>query len=59
MGRDDVELLPGDLQNYTAPGVVHWHSASPDEHVIQRTFMGGPSWADWFEPVSNGDYRGQ
>ena len=58
-GEAMVELLPGGSPNYTAAGVVHWHGAAPDEHVVQLTFMGGPSGADWFEPVSNGDYRGQ
>jgi quercetin dioxygenase-like cupin family protein len=54
-----VELLPGGPPNYTAAGVVHWHGASPDEHVIQLTVMGGESGADWFEPVSEDDYRGR
>ena len=58
-GKGMVELLPGGPPNYTAPGVVHWHGAAPDEYVVQLTFMGGPSGSDWFEPVSNGDYRGQ
>ena len=58
-GEAMVELLPGDPPNYTAPGVVHWHGASPDAHVVQLTFMGGQSGADWFEPGSDGDYRGQ
>ena len=58
-GEAMVELLPGGSPNYTAAGVVHWHGAAPDEHVVQLTFMGGASGADWFEPVSNGDYRGQ
>ena len=58
-GQDIVELHPGDPPNYTAPGVVHWHGASPTEHVVQLTFMGGASGADWFEPVSDEDYRGQ
>lgn len=58
-GETMVELLPGGPPNYTAAGVVHWHGASPDAHVVQLTFMGGQSGADWFEPVSDGDYRGQ
>ena len=58
-GEAMLELLPGGSPNYTAPGVVHWHGASPDEHVVQLTFMGGASGADWFEPVSDGDYQGQ
>lgn len=58
-GKAIVELHPGSPPNYTAPGVVHWHGAAPDEHVVQLTFMGGASGADWFEPVSDTDYRGQ
>ena len=58
-GEAMIELLPGGAPNYTAPGVVHWHGASPDEHVIQLTIMGGASGADWFEPVTDADYRGQ
>ncbi len=58
-GEAMVELRPDGPPNYTAPGVVHWHGAAPDEHVVQLTFMGGASGADWFEPVSDGDYRGQ
>ena len=58
-GQGMVELHPGGPPNYTAPGVVHWHGASPTEHVVQLTFMGGASGADWFEPVSDEDYRGQ
>ena len=58
-GEAMIELLPGGAPNYTAPGVVHWHGASPDEHVIQLTVMGGASGADWFEPVTDADYRGQ
>ena len=58
-GQQIVELLPGGPPDYTAPGVVHWHGASPDEHVVQLTFMGGASGAEWFEPVSDQDYLGQ
>ena len=58
-GEEMIELLPDGPPNYTAPGVVHWHGASPDEHVVQLTFMGGAAGADWFEPVSDGAYQGQ
>ncbi len=53
------EMTPGDQPVYTAPGVVHWHGASPDEHVVQLTFMGGPAGASWFEPVTDDEYRGR
>jgi quercetin dioxygenase-like cupin family protein len=58
-GENIVELHPGGPPNYTGPGVVHWHGASPDGYVVQLTFMGGAAGADWFEPVSDADYRGQ
>lgn len=58
-GQDIIEMRPGDAPNYTAPGVVHWHGAAPDQYVVQLTFMGGASGADWFEPVSDSDYRGE
>ena len=58
-GQEIVEPRPGGPPNYTAPGVVHWHGASPDEHVVQLTFMGGASETDWLEPVRDEDYRGR
>jgi len=58
-GQQIVEMSPGDAPNYTAPGVVHWHGASPTEYVVQLTFLGGMSGADWLEPVNDDDYRGQ
>ena len=58
-GEGIVELHPGGPPNYTAPGVVHWHGASPDGYVVQLTFMGGTAGADWFEPVSDADYLGR
>ena len=59
-GEAIVELLPGGHVNFTAPGVVHWHGASPDEYAIQLTIMGGPTGdTRWLEQVSDADYRGQ
>jgi quercetin dioxygenase-like cupin family protein len=59
-GEPIVELLPGGQANFTAPGVVHWHGASPDAYAIQLTIMGGSTGdTSWLEPVSNADYRGQ
>ncbi len=55
------ELVPGERPVYAGPGVVHWHGASPDEYVVQLTFLGaGEGGAtSWFEPVSEDDYRGR
>jgi quercetin dioxygenase-like cupin family protein len=59
-GEPIVELLPGGQANFTAPGVVHWHGASPDAYAIQLTIMGRSTGdTSWLEPVSNADYRGQ
>ena len=39
-GKPMLELVPGGQPAYAGPGVVHWHGAAPDEHVVQLTFMG-------------------
>ena len=52
-GEEVVELAPG-RPVYTGPNVVHWHGASPDEHVVQLTFVSGE--ASWHEPVSDDEY---
>ena len=53
-------LMPGGQPIYAGPGVVHWHGAAPDEHVVQLTFLGGGSGpTSWFEPVSDDDYQGR
>ena len=50
------ELVPGGPPIHTGPDIVHWHGASPDEHVIQLTFVTGE--ATWYESVSEQDYLG-
>ena len=39
----------------------HSHGASPDEHVVQLTVLGGGDGGptSWFGPVSEEEYRGQ
>lgn len=56
-GGEIVEMVPGGDPVYTGPGVVHWHGAAPDQHVVQLTFITGE--ATWYEPVSEDDYRGR
>ncbi len=51
------EMLPGEPPIFTGPGVVHWHGAAPDEHVVQLTFVSGT--ASWHGPVSDDDYLGR
>ena len=50
------EMLPGHPV-FAGPGVVHWHGAAPDEHMVQLTFVSGET--SWQEPVSDEDYLGR
>ena len=44
--------------DYTAPAVVHWHGAVPDQALVQiNAGFGGA--AKWLEEVSPGDYAGK
>ncbi len=44
--------------DYTAPNVVHWHGAPPDQPLIQiNAGFGGA--ANWFDEVSADDYSGK
>lgn len=56
-GEPLQEMLPGEPPVFAGPGVVHWHGAAPDEHVIQLTFVSGET--SWAEPVSDDDYLGR
>ena len=60
-GGEIIELVPGGRPIFAAAGVEHWHGASPDEHVVQLTVLGGGDGGptSWFGPVSEEDYRGQ
>lgn len=61
-GRTQVQgealqiLEPGNPV-YAGPGVVHWHGAAPDQHVVQLTFVSGQT--NWEDPVSEDDYHGR
>ncbi len=55
-GEEMVELVPG-RPVHAGAGVVHWHGAAPDEHMVQLTFISGD--ATWEEPVSDEDYLGR
>ena len=50
------ELTPG-TPVYAGPGVVHWHGAAPDQHMVQLTFVSGQT--NWEGPVSDDDYLGR
>ena len=43
---------------YTAPAVVHWHGAGPDQALVQISAGFGGA-AKWLEEVSPGDYAGK
>ena len=55
-GEQIVEMLPGQPV-YTGANVVHWHGASPDEYMVQLTFVSGQT--SWLGPVSDDDYLGR
>ncbi len=56
-----IELVPGARPVFAPGGLVHWHGASPDEHVVQLTVLGGGDGGptSWFGPVTEEEYRGQ
>ena len=55
-GQAIQELTPGTAV-YAGPGLVHWHGAAPDEHVVQLTFVSGET--SWLGPVSDDEYLGR
>ena len=55
-GEPMQQMLPG-VAHYAGPGVVHWHGAAPDEHMVQLTIASGQT--NWLEPVSDEEYLGQ
>ena len=56
-----IELVPGGRPVFAPAGLLHWHGASPDEHVVQLTILGGGDGGptSWREPMSEEGYRGQ
>jgi quercetin dioxygenase-like cupin family protein len=56
-GQPMKELGVGE-SDYTAPEVVHWHGAGPDQPLVQINvgFGGG---AKWFEEVTADEYNGK
>jgi quercetin dioxygenase-like cupin family protein len=56
-GQPMKEYSVGD-SDYTAPNIVHWHGAAPNEALVQINIgFGGGS--KWYEEVSNDDYMGR
>ncbi len=55
-GEPLQEMLPG-VAHFTPRGVVHWHGAAPDSHMVQLTISSGET--SWLGPVSEEDYLGR
>jgi quercetin dioxygenase-like cupin family protein len=58
-GEPVREIRPGD-HVWIAPGERHWHGAAPDRifvHLAVQEATADGQEADWFEPVSEEDYR--
>ena len=49
------EMKPGD-SDYTAPNVVHWHGAAPNERLVQIA-IGFGGQAKWLEAVTDAEYN--
>ena len=54
---EPLQILEPGNPVYAGPGVVHWHGAAPDQHMIQLTFVSGQT--SWEGPVSDDDYLGR
>lgn len=57
-GQPVQEITPGDVV-WTAPGVKHWHGATPDSamtHVATAERAEGTN-VQWLEPVTDAEYR--
>jgi len=56
-GEKMRELKTGE-SDYTAPNVVHWHGAAPNEPLVQINvgFSGG---SKWYEAVTDDQYNGK
>jgi quercetin dioxygenase-like cupin family protein len=56
-GQPMQELGEGGT-DYTAPNVVHWHGAAPDQALVQiNAGFGGT--ASWFEEATADQYAGK
>lgn len=56
-GQPMKELGVG-ASDYTAPNVVHWHGAGPDQPLVQiNAGFGGMT--KWFEEVTGDEYAGK
>ena len=55
-GQPIKEMVPGD-SDYTAPSVLHWHGAAPDQAVAQAAMSFGGE-THWTEKVTDAEYLG-
>src|ERR1700712_6036858 len=60
-GGDIARLKPGETV-YTAPGVEHWHGASPDSFMVHLAIWEGPADGSdettWGDHVTDEEYPG-
>jgi len=56
-GEPIRDLKEGE-SDYTAPNVVHWHGAAPDQELVQVNIgFGGET--KWFDKVTDEEYSGK
>jgi len=56
-GEPIRDLKEGE-SDYTAPNVVHWHGAAPDQELVQVNIgFGGET--KWFDKVTDEEYNGK
>ena len=56
-GESMQDLRTGEAV-YTAPNVLHWHGAAPDQSMTQVT-VGFGGMADWRQEVTEAEYSGK
>jgi quercetin dioxygenase-like cupin family protein len=56
-GEPLKELAAG-ASDFTAPGVVHWHGATPDQRYVQ-VVVGFGGETKWLEKVTDAEYAGR
>jgi quercetin dioxygenase-like cupin family protein len=56
-GQPMKELGVGD-SDYTAPNVVHWHGAAPNERLVQVAVSFGGA-IKWLEQTTDDEYNGR
>lgn len=55
---EPMKELPTGEALYTAPNVLHWHGAAPDQSMTQVT-VGFGGMTNWRQEVTEGEYSGK